>query len=98
MVSRARPLGVLGFATGSTYRVTLALVEPIDLDHLAAADRAALQALLVRAEQVADDPPLPEPERLAIAAGDTTRGRALTIAGPQRLDGAAFLFPAGDAS
>ncbi len=53
-------------------------------------------ALLRRAEEADDDPPLPEPERLAITGGEPTHGRAVVAHGVDHLDGAGFLFPARD--
>src|ERR1700728_25292 len=62
-VSRARPFAVLGFATGSRYRVTLAAVDAldmtvVDLRQLSAPDRSALVALLDRASAASDHPAL----------------------------------------
>src|SRR5580704_1075108 len=54
-VRRALPLAVLGFATGSRYRFTLAAVDAlymalVDLRELSASERSALLALLERAD------------------------------------------------
>src|ERR1700728_3482450 len=104
-VSRARPFAVLGFATGSRYRVTLAAVDAedmtvVDLQELDPAERAALTALLERAGADSGHPPLPEPQQLAIThpTGPAHEGR-IVLAGPREsLVAFAVLSPARDGS
>jgi mycothiol synthase len=72
-VSRARPLAVRGFATGSRYRVTLARVHPTeltvaDLTGLDERARDEVARLLARAAAADEAPPLPEPQLRAVSA------------------------------
>src|SRR6185437_11688815 len=105
-VSRVRPFAVRGFATGSTYRVTLAVVDPanvtvIDAADLDAGDRAALIELVARAAGSGDGhPPLPDPQLWSLTrAGEAGAiDRAVLARTDGRLDGAAFVSSAHDGS
>src|SRR3974390_3542394 len=65
VTSRARPFGVLGRATTSRYRVTLADMDGVVLTDPDAARREAVTALLRHADAADDHPPLPEPQHHA---------------------------------
>lgn len=98
-------MGVRGFATGSTYRVTLAIVEVgefsvADLAALGAHDRSSLTTLLGRVEEAGGHPALPEPQRLAVAhPGAGPAGERLVLAHDGgTLWGCAVLTPAPDGS
>jgi mycothiol synthase len=84
-VNVARPLAVLGFATGSRYRVTFAPVgedatggdgetgsgsSDGPLRALPPRERAELVALLARATPADGHPPLPEPQQRALTDAD----------------------------
>jgi mycothiol synthase len=97
-VSRARPFGVLGFATGSRYRVTFSGVDVLELDGLGESERAALTTLLDRVTAASDHPPLPDPELLAVTLGTPSGGRAVVAGHEGGLTGAAFVFPERDGS
>jgi mycothiol synthase len=106
MASRARPFGVLGFATGSRYRVTLAavnLLPDLAVAEVSALDdpaRAAVSTLLRRAGEAQAHPPLPEPQLLGFArhGGAGAPGQVVLARDGDRLAGAAFLSPARDGS
>ena len=99
-------MGVLGFATGSRYRVTLAAVDPLpdlavaDVADLDDATRDAVSALLRRAGEAKAHPPLPEPQLLGFArhGGAGAPGQIVLARDGDRLAGAAFLSPARDGS
>jgi mycothiol synthase len=106
MVSRARPFGVLGFATGSRYRVTLAAVDLLpdfavaEVSTLDDPGRTAVSALLRRVGEAQAHPPLPEPQLLGFArhGGPGAPGQVVLARDGDRLAGAAFLSPARDGS
>ena len=106
MASRARPFGVLGFAIGSTYRVTLAAVDPLsdlavaEVSSLDDAQQAAVADLLRRAGEVESHPPLPEPQMLGFArhGGLGAPGQVVVARDGDRVSGAAFLSPGRDGS
>ena len=101
---RARPLGVLGFATGSRYRVTLADVHVqmavVDLADLSDPDRAALATLLARADEADAHPPLPEPQlrQLTLPRAGGAAGRTIVARVEGGIVGCALLSPAKDGS
>ena len=101
---RARPLGVLGFATGSRYRVTLADVDVqmavVDLGDLSDPDRAALASLLARADEADAHPPLPEPQFLELTRPHPggAAGRTILARDEDAIAGCALLSPAKDGS
>jgi mycothiol synthase len=97
-VSRARPFGVLGFATGSRYRVTFGRVDVVELDEMHGSERAGLAALVTRVAAAKDEPPLPEPELLAVTRGTDSGGRAVLVESDGGLAAAAFVFPTRDGS
>jgi len=104
MARRARPFGVLGFATGSRYRVTLADVDVemavVDLDDLGDPDRAALSALLARAGVADGHPALPEPQLLDLTRRNAvpSRDRIVLARTENEVAGCAVLSPAKDGS
>ncbi len=75
-------------------------MEVVGLRALPAAARAALGALVQRAGDAADHPPLPEPQQLAVARGaDAPHGERVVLARKGGdLVGAAVLSPARDGS
>jgi mycothiol synthase len=99
-------LGVLGFATGSRYRVTLADVDAdVDLDVVALSelrdtDRAAVAALLDRSAAPDGHPALPEPQLTAVTRPGAVRsdGRVVLARDEAGLEGLAVLSPARDGS
>ena len=97
-VSRARPFAVLGFATGSRYRVTFSGVDVVELDGLTGPERAALARLVAEVTAAADHQPLPDPELLAVTHGTASGGRAILAGHDGGPTGAAFLFPERDGS
>jgi len=103
-VRRARPLGVLGFATGSRYRVTLAHVHvqvgAVDLDDLSDPDRTALASLLARVDEADGHPPLPEPQLRQLTRAQTggAAGRSVVAHDESGIVGCALLSPAKDGS
>jgi len=103
-VRRARRLGVLGFATGSRYRVTLADVDVqmavVDLGDLSDPDRAALASLLARADEADAHPPLPEPQFLELTRPHPggAAGRTVLARDEDAIAGCALLSPAKDGS
>jgi mycothiol synthase len=97
-VRRARPFGVLGFATGSTYRVTFSGVDVVELDRLGESERAALATLVARVTAAADHPPLPDPELLAVTQGTPSGGRVVLAGHDGGLTGAVIVFPERDGS
>ncbi len=68
------------------------------MDSLTGPERAALATLLARVAATRDEPPLPEPELLALTAGTSSGARAVLAGHDGGLTGAAFLFPARDGS
>lgn len=104
MTRRARPFAVLGFATGSRYRVTLACVDVemavADPDDLSDQDRAALSALVARAGVADGHPALPEPQvaDLTRPRPGRAKGRIVLARDDDGLAGCALLSPAKDGS
>ena len=101
---RARLLGVLGFATGSRYRVTLAHVRVqmgvVDLGELSDPDRTALASLLARADEADGHPALPEPQLRQLIRPDAggAAGRTVVAHDERGIVGCALLSPAKDGS
>ncbi len=72
--------------------------DVVELDGLAATERAALATLVAQVTVAADHPPLPDPELLAVTQGSPSGGRAVLARRDGALMGAALLFPARDGS
>jgi mycothiol synthase len=74
----------------------------VDLAELGTPERTLLSELLRRAADADDEPPLPEPQRLAVThprrATGTVAGRVVLARDDTKLVGSAFVFPARDES